>query len=126
MNMRKAPVIATFSLYLLVLLGLFLIPADYLLAVYSMTGITGDGLFHFVSFLILALFLHSILRMYYIHRQLSWIITITIILALLIEALQYLLPTRDASMIDLILHVTCSLTYVTIAWIDRICLKGQL
>lgn len=122
--MKKTPIIATFSLYVLVLFGLFLVPSEKLRIVYDIIGITGDGLFHFISFLILSLFLHSILRMYYVHRPFSWIITISIVLSLGIETIQYFLPTRHASIIDLILHVSGALTYVLIAWIDRIYLKG--
>jgi len=124
--MKKTPIITTFSLYVLVLLGLFLVPSERLKVVYDLMGITGDGLFHFISFLILSLFLHSILRMYYVHKPFSWIITISIVLSLGIETIQYFLPTRDASIIDLILHVSGALTYVLIACIDRIYLKGQL
>jgi VanZ family protein len=105
----KSVAIGTVTLsYALTIFYMSFVSAGTLGVIYKWMGIRGDNLLHVLSFVLLAFLLRFMFatRLYRMRIQDSraWSVCTAVFLSVIIEILQGFMPTRHASVRDILLH----------------------
>jgi glycopeptide antibiotics resistance protein len=109
MIMIKSIAASTITLsYALVIFYMSLVSAGTLHVIYKRVGIGGDNLLHVLSFVLLA-FLTRFMFSTKFYKKLTqsprvWSVCTSAFLSVTIEIFQVFMPTRHASVLDLLLH----------------------
>jgi len=95
---------AIVALYVGSLCIFFFMDAADLGEIYMKAGVLNDNVLHFFTFFLLAFFMSMMLASYNVKHHLINALVFSIMIACIIEIVQYLVPTRHAMLLDFFLH----------------------
>ena len=123
--MRKILFTIIVALYIGIISIFSIISAEQLGGVYKDVGIAGDNILHIAIFVLFAFLLRLALNSYAVRRPLLFTAIGGVFVAVILEGIQLLIPTRHAMLLDFGLHVSGVAVYIALDVLIRK-IKNQL